>query len=222
MAWTMKRNEMIETALREIGSVNLNANPTNKMYQLGADAINQAIEELHNDGLTLLQVLEDEIDTALAINTLDADIEDVLDVWVELSSNSSQPLMKFLTRAEYSSIADKESQGTPYNVLVQYSNPRKLLFWPAPNATYKIKFNKVVKIASLDSATSTVEFEKRYYGALIAKTAAILATRMNRPDNIITRTELLADKKIEAARGREIRSQSRNTMAGAYNSSYRY
>ena len=218
----MNRNEMIEAALRDIGVVNLNSNPTNKMYQLGADAINQAIEELHNEGLTLLQVSEDSISTSSVSNALDADVEDVLKVWIQLASNNDQPFMRFLTRDGYYNLANKEAQGAPYECYVDYSNPRTLILWPAPNQTYTVKFLKVTKIASLDSGTATVEFEKRYYGALIAKTAAILAVRMNRREDVITRSELLSREKIKKARGRENRSQTRNTMTGTHANGYYY
>ena len=131
MAWTLNRNEMIERALRMCGVVSLNANPTVKMYQLGADAINEAIEDMHNDGITLLQVSEDSESTvaSTASYTLDADVEDVLAVWVQTSTNNDEPLMRLLSRHEYYSIPDKASEGTPYQCFVEYSNPRKLILY---------------------------------------------------------------------------------------------
>ena len=117
---------------------------------------------------------------------------------------------------DYYGIGDKETEGTPYEAFIEYSNPRKLYLWPKPSTTYTIKFLKVTKISSLDSASSTVDYEKGYYGALISKTAAILAVRLNRPDRIISRAELLADKKINMARAKDIRSENKNTMHGAY------
>jgi len=216
MAWTLNRNEMIEMAYNLIGVVSVGNSVNAEQYAKGSDAINMAIEDLHNNNIALLQISEDSVSTTTSSNAMDADVEDVIKVWVESSSNNHEPFMRFLTYSEYYNIADKETTGTPYECYVEYSNPRKLILWPAPSGATTVKFLKVTKISSLDSASSTVEFEKRYYGALVYKTAEILADMFNIHVSEKGWIRSQAKLKMKAAEGREIRSQTSNTMKGSY------
>jgi len=174
------------------------------------------IEELNNEGIALLQVSEDSISTNTASNTLGATVEDVLKVWVELSSNDHEPFMRFLTRSEYYDISDKETTGTPYECYIEYSNPRKIILWPAPSETLTIKYLKVSKISSLDSATSVVEYEKRYYTLLVYRTCLHLSTVFNLSQSLYLRIFNMENKALRNVKNKEIRSQTGNALVGAY------
>jgi len=216
MAWTLNRNGMIETAYKLIGLLGKNQVLDAEEVSDGTDAINLALTAMENEGLALLQISEDSVSTSSRANTLDADIDDILNVWVENSSNNHEPLMRSLNSEEYYDIADKETTGTPYEYYFEYSNPRILYLYPVPATATTIKFIKVTKIAELDDASDTVEFEKRYYQALIWKTAAILGEMKNIRDAKLNRIITMAETAFRSARGKEIRNVNRNNLRGAY------
>jgi len=213
-SWT--RNDMILFAYKQIGLPPTGQTLTTAQYNEGADSVNMAIEELHNEGLALLQIEEDSESISTASKELDADVEDLLKVWVENDSNDHETFMTWLTKYQYYNIADKESAGTPYECYLEYSNPRTLYLWPVPSSATTIKFLKVSKIPTLTASNSTPTFEKRYYAALVYKLAEVLANMNSKPMEERAWIRSIANTKIKAARAREIRSHTTNTLIGAY------
>ena len=216
MTWTMTRTDLLTKAYKKAGLIARGQSPTAAQLADGADSLNAVLEELHNDGFHSVQIEKDTqaLTASTATYTLDAGVEDLLAAYLNTGSNDDKPYLTINDVYSYNDIPNKESEGEPVSIYIDYQNPRTVTLWPVPNATDTLNMIVVKKITDLSTASSTLEYDKRAWNAIIYLTAADIADENNVKKGAYLRG--VGEKKWAKARSKSFRSSSNVLSVGAY------
>lgn len=87
--------------------------------------------------------------------------------------NDDEVPLSFLNEEEYHSIGDKYTTGMPEYIYVENKEyPRIYLYYQPDSTDYIINYLRIKKIVSIDSASSTLDMEKRWWEAITYALAA--------------------------------------------------
>jgi hypothetical protein len=106
---------------------------------------------------------------------------DVLDVFIRETNGSETTDISLtrLSRAEYSNITTKSSEGRPNQYFIDKQVTPKITVWPVPDfsSKYTIHMNVLTRMDDADLATNTMDMPFRFYPCLAAGLAYYISMK---------------------------------------------
>lgn len=130
------RNSIIRAALRKIGVVAENQEPSPEQYSAGAETLNTLVKSLQTRGVFLWTLNNKDMALTSGKSTYDlsSDVIDIQDVFYREDGNDTY--LEPITKEEYARKIDKDDSGDPSQYLLdkQITVP-KLTLWRVPDKT---------------------------------------------------------------------------------------
>ena len=150
-------------------------------------SLNIMLAEWANRGLNQWTIAKKTVDMVASTSTYNVDTVnstapiDVLDVFVRETSGTevTDISMTRLSRAEYSNIVTKSSEGRPNQFFIDKQISPTISVWPTPDLSdkYTIHMNVLTRIDDADAATNTMEVPFRFYPCLAAGLAYYISLK---------------------------------------------
>ena len=170
-------------------------------------SLNIMLAEWANRGLNQWTVTEKTISMVASTGTYNIDSTnstapiDVLDVYIRETSGTETtdlPLSR-LSRAQYSHITNKASEGKPNQFFVNKQLSPTITVYPVPDlsSTYTLYLNVLTRMDDADSATNTMDMPFRFYPCLAAGLAYYIS--MKRAPQLTGQLKAIYDEEFTRA-----------------------
>jgi len=205
--FTLNRNALITRALRMIGAIAANQEPTADEISDASEALNLMLKAWQADGLQLWTVtmttFTPESGTYGYTVGPGADIDipgnpiEIFEAYRRTTATTVDVPLNRLARTDYWELSDKDSEGTPVNF---YFEPQKIFsnfyIWPTPDQNF-INNNTIVILYQkpfddMDSATDNLAFPQSWELAVVYGLAVLLAVEYGLPAGDINKLQELA------------------------------
>ena len=194
--FTLNRDALITRALKMIGAISAAQTPTANEMSDGSLALNLMLKAWQADGLqlwTVNQVSQTPVQGDYIL-TFDGDISveafEIFEVYRRTTATVVDVPLNRLSRVDYISLSDKDTEGTPVNFYFDSQlNSNKLHIWPAPdsnfatNNTLEILYQK--PFDDMDSATDNLAFPQTWELSVVYGLAHLLAREYGLPNSDI-------------------------------------
>lgn len=205
--FTLNRNALITRALRMIGAIAANQEPTAAEISDASESLNLMLKAWQADGMQLWTVtmttFTPESGTYGYTMGTGGDIDipgnpvEVFEAHRRTTSTTVDVPLNRLSRTDYWELSDKDTEGTPVNF---YFEPKQTLsnfyIWPTPDQNF-INNNTIVILYQkpfddMDSATDNLAFPQAWELAVVYGLAVLLAVEYGLPTGDINKLQELA------------------------------
>lgn len=213
--FSMTRNQIIRRALRIIGELKEDGEPTGDQMISGSIALESLVKWLQAEGLQLWTIDERELTLVIGQGTYDTTDGLGTDMLVVMhcriwDSDNRAVMTGLVDDSVFRSVSEPTKTGRPEMVMVELRQSPQISFWPVPDQAYTWQYRVVRKLADFDSALGTPEMPQRWFDPLVYSLAANLADEKQRP------LEERAYLQAKAQKMREIASNLDNDPSDAF------
>lgn len=213
--FSMTRNQIIRRALRIIGELKEDGEPTGDQMISGSIALESLVKWLQAEGLQLWTIDERELTLVIGQGTYDTTDGLGTDMLVVMhcriwDSDNRAVMTGLVDDSVFRSVSEPTKTGRPEMVMVELRQSPQISFWPVPDQAYTWQYRVVRKLADFDSALGTPEMPQRWFDPLVYSLAANLADEKQLP------LEERAYLQAKAQKMREIASNLDNDPSDAF------
>ena len=197
--FTLNRNALITKALRMIGAISAEQEPTTSEISHGSESLNLMIKAWQADGMQIWAVTQLSVTPIIGKYKytfgLNGDIsvsglpQEIYEIHRRETSTVVDVPLNRLARVDYWQLSDKDTQGTPVNYYFDQkvtNNQASLYIWPAPDSNFNTNYTLEVlyqkPFDDMDSATDTLAFPQPWELAIVYGLAHLLAVEYGLPN----------------------------------------
>jgi len=197
--YEIKRDDLVKASLRLIGVGSIDEDPTQAEIDQAVITLNIMLKAWQADGLQLWQVrtksltpVESQYQYSLGVTNPSGDVVGsrpmrIIDMYRRTTATATDVVLIKMSREEYWTLSDKDSEGTPVNYYYDLQLDDGVLnVWPAPDATFaadntlEILYHKPYDDMDV-SSTDSFEFPSEWYEAIKYGLATRLAPEYGLP-----------------------------------------
>ena len=195
--FTLNRNALITKALRMIGAISAEQEPTTSEISHGSESLNLMLKAWQTDGLQLWTVTQVSLTPVQGryVYTFgpngDIDVDgqpiEIFEAYRRDTDTVVDVPLNRLARVDYWELSDKDTEGTPVNFYFEplSSNLSKLYIWPTADAAFVT--NNTIEVLyqkpfdDMDNATDNLAFPQTWELAIVYGLAHLLAVEYGLP-----------------------------------------
>lgn len=147
--------------------------------------------------------------------TCSVDTKEITNMHIRLNQNDYP--IQIIDYAQYSDIPSKWQTGQPIQAWIDYKSTPVVYLYYIPDQTYTLNYFKVTNPLSMDTASSSPQYQSRWWNALTFKTAQYLSYVMQLPSGEKDRIQLQAERLLSEARSSEFKTEQDNISRPSYN-----
>jgi len=162
--------------------------PSTDDLALAHDFLGMELDALQADGIVLRTV--ERTTLALTAGTAEYTLDgSTIDVYVDPSNvvgtivptTGNETLVRAMSRQEYLSISNKDTQTNPALVYVEKQGTTKVVFWPVPEVNCTFRYAKIRLPYDSSDGSKTMDLARRWQQAICYTIAWQLATAKSLP-----------------------------------------
>lgn len=196
-------DELMRAALQLAGLLPLGRNPNSAELSHARFFLDTFLKGARSAALTQLERTTLDVVAGQATYTLPADTIEVNEpLMLQVVGQTSQTWIRKSVFAEYQTLSNKATQGTPVLCYAEKQALVTLVFWPIPDQAYTFSYQRQ-RLVRDSGAGSTLDLTQRWYQAIIYQMAADMALAGSLDIGRVKYLQTLADRYIADAQGRE-------------------
>lgn len=180
----LNRNDLLRRAFQLSGVLAAEQHPLSDDIAMAADFLNLELDAIQAEGINLRAVTRATLPLVdgTATYTLPPTVLDVLEPAALLvGSETLETPVELIDRARYTTLTDKTSEGRPVFMYVEKGPSVTATFWPKPDATMTLTYQKVGFLADSDAANVDTDMARHWHKPLMFCVAAMVARSRNQP-----------------------------------------
>jgi len=170
-----QRDQILTAAIRLTGILPYEEDPSAKMLQASAMALDVVLDELMSDNIVRKQVER----TTLALTSSTAAYNlaaDTLDIehgsgdtagTVYDATNTAESIVTLISVGDYGKLSSKTTTGRPSRVLVERGALTTLTFWPVPSADMTFRYARVRMLFTSSTGAMTLDLRRTWTAYIV-------------------------------------------------------
>lgn len=222
-AFEPTRDSLIRRSYHLAGAAEAAQDPSTDDTALAADFLNMVLLDLQADGIvpthvarTTLALVASTATYALPSDTLDVVLDANNFAGTIIPSSGSETPLFAMTRAEYVSITNKDTEATPTRVYIERLSTVSVVFWPVPDEALTFSYQKQRFARDTDTGAVTLDMSKRWLLALCYELAAHISLAKSMPLDRVRELRKQAEVLKARCRGSDVEKVNYQMGVGRY------